>query len=91
MLIDEGKVNFGDESPDREEIENLTSEEEDVDIEGIETVEWVLYYHWYYLVIFAVSHFIVKTDLTKIIFVIINVVIISFKSFHIHWSFVLQL
>lgn len=39
MLIDEGKVNFGDESPDREEIENLTSEEEDVDIEGIETVE----------------------------------------------------
>ena len=42
MLIEEGKVNFGDDSPDREEIENLTSEEEDVDIEGIETVEWVL-------------------------------------------------
>ena len=39
MLIEEGKVNFGDDSPDREEIENLTSEEEDVDIEGIETVE----------------------------------------------------
>ena len=39
MLIDEGMVNFGDDSPDREQIENLTSEEEDVDIEGIETVE----------------------------------------------------
>jgi len=38
MMIDEGMVNFGDDSPDREEIENLTSEEEDVDIEGIEAV-----------------------------------------------------
>lgn len=41
MMIDEGMVNFGDDSPNREEIENLTSEEEDVDIEGIETIELV--------------------------------------------------
>ena len=59
MLIDEGKVNFGDESPDREEIENLTSEEEDVDIEGMEIVEWVD--HFYFNEILYTFKFIMKT------------------------------